>query len=151
MDTLAGGFVSLIETHSEQLSQKLVETIQSSERTKDLRRIDAAELKQRAQEVYEHLGEWLLNKTEANLELRYRQIGERCVSLGIPESQWIWSVALGREHIWRFLQSEAFIENAFQVLSEIELLQSLDKFFDTVLYHGIAGFEAARQKELRSR
>lgn len=147
MATIASRFVSLIETHSAQLSQGLLESIQSSERTRDLRsRIDAAELKQRAAEVYEHLSEWLLNKTEFDIQLRYRQIGERCVSLGIPESQWVWSIALGRQQIWRLLESEAGAESGFELMSELELLQDLDQFFDQVVYHGTVGFESARQK-----
>ena len=57
MDTITSRFVHLIEKHSAQLSQDLVKSIQSSERTRDLGRMDAAELKQRAGEMYEHLGE----------------------------------------------------------------------------------------------
>ena len=146
MATIASRFVSLIEQHSAQLSQGLLESIESSERTRDLRRIDAAELKHRAREIYEHPGEWLLSKTDFNIELRYGQVGERCVSLGIPESQWVWSVALGRQQIWRLLESGAGAESGFELMSELELLQDLDQFFDQVVYHRAVGFESARQK-----
>ena len=88
----------------------------------------------------------MLTKTEADIGLRYQQIGERCVSLGVPESQWVWSVALGRRQAWQFLQSEVFLESAFEFLNEIELLKSFDQFFEEVLYHGSVGFESARQK-----
>src|SRR5262249_43233411 len=109
-----------------------------------MRRIDSVELMQRAKEIYGDLGQWLLNKTEADIERRYGQLGERYAKLGISESHWVWSIVLGRQQLWRFLESEAFPEGAFEVFSELELVQTLDHFFDRLVYHGIAGFDAAR-------
>ena len=144
--TIAGRLIDLIETNAARLSQSLLESVLSSDRTTDMRREDSTQLLQRAKEIYGDLGNWLLTKTDTEIEQRYRQIGERLAKLGIPESHWVWSIALGRQHLWRFLQTEAFPEGAFQVFSQLELVQLLDQFFDRAIYYGILGYEAGRQK-----
>lgn len=146
MATIAGRLVHLIETNAARLSRDLLESVLNSDRATDMRRIDSVELMQRAKEIYGDLGQWLLNKTEADIERRYGQLGERYAKLGISESHWVWSIVLGRQQLWRFLESEAFPEGAFEVFSELELVQTLDHFFDRLVYHGIAGFEAARSR-----
>lgn len=146
MATIATRLIKVIESNSGRLSQDLLKSVLDSERTSGLRRIDSAELLRRAQEIYGDLGGWLLNKTESEIEQRYRQIGEGLANLGIPVSHWVWAIALGRQHVWRFLGTEAFPEGAFEVFSELELVQTLDQFFDRAVYHTIAGYESARPK-----
>ena len=87
-----------------------------------------------------------VGKTEGEIEGRYRKIGEGLAQKGIPASHWVWSLALGRQHLWRFLGTEAFPEGAFEVFGQLELVQTLDQFFDRAVYHTIAGFETARAK-----
>jgi len=146
MATIAARLVKVIESNSDRLSKNLLESVLKSERTTEMRRIDSPELLQRAKEIYGDLGGWLLNKTEADIELRYKQVGERLAQMGIPVSHWVWSLALGRQQLWGLLQTEAFPEGAFEVFGHLELVQTLDQFFDRAVYHGIVGFEAARPK-----
>ena len=68
--------VRLIEKHSEELVQGLAEQIRASERTCDFRRIPPAELELAAAEVYRNLGEWLLQKTEDDIQSRFGAITE---------------------------------------------------------------------------
>jgi hypothetical protein len=64
--------VKLIEAHSGELCRDLTEQIVKSERTSDFRRIPAEALRLAASEVYRNLGEWLLQKTESDIEARFR-------------------------------------------------------------------------------
>src|SRR6185295_18734875 len=65
---LAVRLVRLIENHSEQLSRDLSEKVWNSPRCSDLHKVPPDELKARTHEIYRNLSEWLLNKTEAELE-----------------------------------------------------------------------------------
>jgi hypothetical protein len=145
MATIANRLVHVIESSADSLSERLLEAVLSSDRTVDLRRIDPAELLQRAKEIYGDLGAWLLDKTDADIERRYRQIGEQLAARGIALSHWIWAIALGRQQLWRFLQTEAFPEGAFEVFGQLELVQTLDQFFDRAVYHAATAYEAARR------
>ena len=67
--------VRLIEAHSAELSRGLTEKIRTSERTSDFKQIPAEDLRLAAAEVYRNLGEWLLQKTECDIEIRFRAVG----------------------------------------------------------------------------
>jgi hypothetical protein len=69
--------VRLIESHSETLARGVAEQIVTSERTSDFREIPPEELQQAATEVYRNLGEWLLQKTERDIKLRFETIATR--------------------------------------------------------------------------
>jgi hypothetical protein len=69
--------VRLIERHAERLARGVTEQIRAAERTSDFRKIPAQDLQLVAADVYRNLGEWLLQKTEDDIEERFRTIGSR--------------------------------------------------------------------------
>jgi len=143
--------VRLIEKHSEELVGGLTEKIQLSERTSDFRKIPAAELELAAAEVYRNLGEWLLQKTDEDIESRFRAIGARRAGEGVGLHQFVWTLITSRDHLWHFLQREAFACNVVELYGELELYQMLTQFFDRALYHGIQGYgNSARQNKASS-
>ena len=79
--------VRLIEKHSEELVQGLAEQIRASERTCDFRRIPPAELELAAAEVYRNLGEWLLQKTEDDIQSRFGAIAACRAAEGVRLSR----------------------------------------------------------------
>lgn len=139
-------FVRLIETHSQKLTQGLVERIRTSERTSDFRKVPEEELQRAVKEVYRNLGEWLLQKTEADIELRFRTIGARRALQGIRLLHLVSALMLSRDHLYRFLQREAFADNLMELHGELELHQLLNQFFDRAVYYSILGYNEAEQK-----
>ncbi len=138
--------VRLIESHSEALARGLTERIHKSERTSDFCRIPAADLRLAAAEVYRNLGEWLLQKTEADIEDRFRRIGSRRSAEGVRLHQFVWALMLTRSHLWRFLEQEGFADNIVKLRAEQELCQLLNQFFDRAIYYGILGYGDTRQQ-----
>jgi hypothetical protein len=138
--------VRQIEQHSEALSRGLTEQIRSSERTSDFRKIPAKDLRLAATEVYRNLGEWLLQKTERDIETRFKAIAFRRSAEGISLHQFVWALMLTRDHLWRFLQREAFADNVVELHGELEFQRQLNQFFDLAIYYAILGYqEAGRQ------
>lgn len=135
--------VHLIEKHSDQLARGLCEKLLNSEKTSEFRAVPSEELESAAYQIYRHLGEWLLTKTETDIEVRYREIGARRVAQGISVAQWIWALVVTKEHLWGFLQRESLLDRPFEVYGELELLRLLDQFFDRALYYGIIGYQKA--------
>jgi hypothetical protein len=134
-------FVRLIETHAQALTVGLVDHIRASERTSDFRKIPAAELQLAVTQVYRNLGDWLLQKTEADIALRFRAIGARRASQGIRLHHLVWALMLSRDHLFHFLQREAFADNVVELHGELELHQLLNQFFDRAVYYAILGFD----------
>lgn len=138
--------VRLIEAHSEALSQGVVNVIRASERTSDFKAIPREDLQRRVGEVYRNLGEWLLQKTEGDIALRFKVIAARRAAEGIRLPQFIWALMLTRDHLLHFLRHEAFADNVVALYGELELHQLLDQFFDRAVYHSILGYEEAGLK-----
>jgi transcriptional regulator with XRE-family HTH domain len=136
--------VRLIEIHSETLARDLTERIRSSQRTSDFRKIPAHEMEQAIAEVYRHLGEWLLQKTEGDIARRFKAIAARRVAQGIRLPQFVSALMLSRDHVWRFLQREAFADSIVELHGELELYQHLSQFFDRALYYAVVGYEEAQ-------
>ncbi len=139
--------VRLIEKHSEELVQGLAKQIQTSERMCDFRKIPPADLQLAAAEVYRNLGEWLLQKTEEDIERRVGAIATRRAAQGVSLHQFVWALIVSRDHLWRFLQREAFACNVVELYGELELHQMLIQFFDRAVYYGILAYDKAEGQD----
>jgi hypothetical protein len=142
---LAYRLVRLIEAHSDQLAGNLLERVRESEKTSAyITHVPQEELRSRVSEVYQNLGEWLLGKTESDIQRRYEEVGARRASQGVPLTQLISALVLTKDTLWEFLLKEAGVERPVEVFGELELLQLLDQFFDRAIYYAICGYEHAR-------
>lgn len=135
--------VRLIEDHSDVLAEGLLRKFRESPRTKDLSRVPAQELRDRVHEILRHLSEWLLQKKERDIEIRYREIGARRAAQQVALSDYCWAIVLTKEHIWEFLQRQGFLQSPLEIYGELELLRLLDQFFDRAMYYVTEGYEHA--------
>jgi hypothetical protein len=142
---IALGLVHVIERHSDELAAELIAKLETSSRTTDLRRVPVEELRQGIQEILRHLGEWLLTKTGHDIEKRYFELGERRASQGVTLSDFCWSIAVMKEHLWEFLERQAFKRGPVEIYGEMELLRLLERFFDRALCFATEGFEQYSQ------
>ena len=141
---LAYRFVRLIETHSEGLAKALRNKIENCPKLADYRNVPADELTERVYEVYRHLGEWLMGKTEHDIETRYMQIGRKRAQQGVPSSQVTWTICLVKENLWDYLKQESVLERPAEIFGELEMLELLDQFFDRAIFYAAVGHENAR-------
>jgi hypothetical protein len=135
--------VRLIENHSEELAEGLTRRLLSSDRTRELRKVPAHELQQRCNEIYRNLSDWLLTKTDHDIELVYRTLGTRRAHQGVPLAALTWAILLTKEHLWGFLESEGVHGGLHNIFGELELLRLLDQFFDRAVYYATEGYEEA--------
>jgi hypothetical protein len=133
--------IRLIESHCKQISETLTKRMRSSPRTSDLQKVSEPELLSSLQELLEHLSEWLLTKTEADVEQRYRDMGARRARLGVSFSDSCWALMMTKEYLWEFLQKQGFLRNPIELYGEIELLSLVDQFFDRALGYMAEGYE----------
>ena len=144
---LAYRLVRRIETHSDGLATGLLARVQSSEFTRDYRKVPAEDLRERVYEIYRHLDEWLLGKSEFDIQRRYVEIGARRAAQQVPLSQVVWVIVLTKENLWEYLKDEAALERPSEVFGELAMLQLLDQFFDHAIFYASMGYEQACVKE----
>jgi hypothetical protein len=145
---LAYRLVRLIETHSDGLATGLLARVQSSEFTREYRKVPAEDLQARVYEIYRHLGEWLLGKSDFDIKRRYMEIGARRAAQQVPLSQMVWVIVLTKENLWEYLKHEAGLERPAEVFGELEMLQLLEQFFDRAIFYASLGYEQACAKEV---
>ena len=141
---LAIRLVRLIENHSQQLSRGLTEKVWNSPKCSDLHKVPADEFQARTHEIYKNLSDWLMNKTEADVERRYTELGARRASQGVAFSHFVWAVTATKEYVRDFVQREGLADSAMELHGELEMLQLLDQFFDRALYYAAVGYERER-------
>ena len=140
--------VNLIEFHADKLAQGLMRRLQNSPQASEmLRKVPADELKSRVHEIYRNLGDWLLKKTESEIEERYTGVGLRRARQGVPFSQLMWSITLTKEYLWEYLESEGLLEQPVELLGELDLLHHVERFFDRAIYFASVGYESAVRHE----
>jgi len=138
--------VRLIETHSEALANSLLEKVQNSTFTTAFKNVPPEELKSRVAEIYLHLGEWVLAKSDSELQHRYHEIGVRRYHQHVPLPQLLWAIILAKQTLWEFLAWESVPDRLAEVFGELELLQMLGGFFDRALHYAAQGYEDARTR-----
>jgi len=137
---LAYRLVRLIESHSTELAHGLLAKVQSSDKLREYVSVPAEELEGRVYEIYRHLGDWLLGKSEDEIERRYEEIGTRRKAQGVPFSQVVYVLELTKENLWEFLRTRE-VENPVEVFGELQMLQLLEQFFDRATYYSALGYE----------
>jgi hypothetical protein len=141
---LAYRLVKLIETHSDGLARSLHDRYRSDKKCSAYANVPEDELTAKVYEVYHHLGEWLMGKTEADVEHRYLEIGAKRFAQGVPASQVVWMICLVRENLWDYLEKYAEPEKPAEIFGEVELLEMLDQFFNRAIYYATLGHERAK-------
>ena len=137
--------VRLIEAHSQALASCLLTKVQDNEHTREFKNVPAEELRERVYEIYRHLGDWLLGKTEFDIEKRYMEIGARRAQQHVPLSQLIMVITLTKDNLWEFLRKESPLDRPVEVFGELEMLQLLEQFFDRAIFYAALGYERATE------
>ena len=141
---IAVRLVRLIEAHSDVLTEELLAKFQASSRTTDLQKVPVHELRTRSSEILHHLSEWLLSKSEVDIERRYHEIGFRRAAQKVSFSDFCWAIVLTKEHIWDFIQQHGFLQGPLEVYGAMEFLRLLDQFFERAICYGAEGYERAQ-------
>ncbi len=138
---IARKLIDLIEKNSGPLAHGLLNTFRSGEKMADLKKVPAQELEARAFEVYRNLSEWLLRRTEEDIERRYMEIGRRRAQQGVSLSHLLWALIAVKRHLWEFLNRETMADQMVELQQELELIRMVDRFFDLALYYASQGYE----------
>jgi len=140
--------IQLIETRAEPLSDGLMRRIKKDDRCAELlRRVPPDELRKRSHEIYFNINDWLRNKTESEIEDNYIGLGMRRAKQGVPYTDLLWAVSATKEHLWEFMEAEGIFTEPIDMLGGMDLLHSLDRFFDRILYFAAVGYQHEQQPE----
>ena len=99
--------VRLIESHSEELAESLLHKLERSSRAADLKKVPGHEIRERVHEVYRNLSDWLLTKTDDDVERVYVALGRRRAEQGVSMSALCWAIIMIEENLGNSLRWRA--------------------------------------------
>jgi hypothetical protein len=106
-------------------------------------KVPPEDLKERVFEIYKHLGQWLQNKSEPDVERRYTEIGKLRVQQGALLTELIWTIVLVKATLLDFLEAENRDACPHEIFGQLELFQLFEQFFDRAVYYAVKGYEGA--------
>jgi|GEM_PF-193274 len=147
--------VRLIEKNADVLANHLIKMVNEHPRTQVFcKNIPRQELHDRAYEIYRHLSECLMEKTDEEIRKKNIAIGERRAEQGVPLHEVIFALMLVRENLWKEVKASGVGDNAIELFQALELIDRVYQFFDKAIYYMALGYENAYlsgKAELRGR
>jgi hypothetical protein len=136
-----------IEAHAGQLSDELMQRLESNESCPELlQKVPRHELELRTHEIYRNLSDWLLSKTGTEIEERYLGVGTRRAKQGVPFSEFFAAITATKDVLWEYLEREDFLGDPVELLGDLDLLHSLARFFDHLSYSAAIGYEGVHKE-----
>jgi hypothetical protein len=136
--------VQHMKTNADRMSEGLIQKIRNSERCGELlRRVPAEEHTRYAVGIYHDLTDWLGAETDSIVEQHYVTMGMQRAQQGVPFSQVFWAVCIARDYLWDYIQQECLLEEPVEFWGGVNLLRSLNQFFDRALYFALVGYQRA--------
>jgi hypothetical protein len=139
---LALKVVRLIEAHADALAERLTQRIRNSHHITAYKNLPDVELREIATEVYRHLGTWLTEKPEAEIERFFSVKAVRRAAEGVPLSDLVWALMITKENLFRYIQANIEVQHAYELFGELEVVQAIDQFFDKAIYFATVAYES---------
>lgn len=133
--------VRLIEAHSEELASGLVEKFQRIDKCRELCKVPRHELQARSREIYRNLTDWLISKTELDIQATYSLIGRRRAEQGVPPTALMWGFVVTKEHLWDFLNEQGLTDTSFEMRAALDLIRLTEQFFERAAYYALHEYE----------
>jgi hypothetical protein len=139
--------VQHMKANAGRMSEALIQKIRASDRCRNLLvKMPVEEHKQYALDIYSDLTAWLATETESSIEKRYVALGMRRAEQSVPFSELFWAVCIANEYLWEYMQQECLLEEPVEFWGGVQLLRSLNQFFDRALYFASIGYQEASKK-----
>lgn len=138
--------VKMIEDHAEQLAQQFLKDVQTNPRTSAYHQFSTEELHDRTYDVYKNLSNWLMEKTEKDVERKYMDLGRRRKQEKIPLSQVVFALSMTKSHLIDFVKRYGLADSALEFYQELELFYLLSQFYDRAIYYTICGYEEGKEE-----
>jgi hypothetical protein len=141
--------VQLVEDHWELISARILRKIQSDPRLAHVGKLPESELRQRAQEILNNIGDWLGSSQDESFVRHCEALGRQRLEEGIPLHEVVLARFFIKDTLIEFVREHAFSENTVELYAEGELEKRVGQFFDRMIYYVVRGYEEAMREAAR--
>jgi RsbT co-antagonist protein rsbRD N-terminal domain len=139
--------MSQIETHADELTERVIQAVRTSPRTSFLHELSQEELRRGFFDLYRNLGRWLSEKGESEIEATYGEMGRRRCREGVPLNELVYAVILVKQILRDYIQKNVLPESEANLYGEELVNTMVGTFFDRVLYHAVKAYEETWAKD----
>lgn len=136
-------FVQLIESHAEQIADRVLSELRRDERRRHIAALPEAELREICQRILRNLGHWLTAASEKEIERYYEERGRIRAAEGVPLHEVVYLFLLLKSRMLDFVRHQGFPHTTVDVYAAEELDYAVGRFFDSAVYHLVRGYETA--------
>ena len=142
---LSPHLVRQVEQHADRLADELVEELLRNSRTPTFRRLDREALHDQLSAVYQHLGQWLGSRSEADVHTTFVARGRDRYEEHVPLEELVYMLILVKRQLRERTRQVSGLSSAAEIHSDMEIDGMIGTFFDRVLYAMVSGYEEARR------
>jgi len=143
---LSGKLVRLIETHQQEITDRILRDIRLHPDFIHFRNLPEAEVRERGQVLLENLGHWLAAGNQDELATKYEAIGKTRFEESMPLHECVHVLCLIKQKMLDFVGEQGFHPDALELYAEEELGYRIGRFFDLLIIHLVHGYETAWHK-----
>ena len=143
---VSGRFVHLIETHGEQIVNRVIHDLRRSPEMAELRVLLEPEVREWREDLIENLGHWLRAANETEIARKYEQNGKRRFEENLPLHECVRAICLVREKMVDYVEDHIAERDTMELYEEEELERRLGRFFDLLIVNFVKGYELALRK-----
>jgi len=142
--------VDLIKHEPERLATSWGSHIKRSQVTGNYHGLAEDELNARHTRVFQRLAKWLEHSmTRDELSRFFSQIGKERYAEGFPLCQVDYALLIAKRNFWELVQSQGLLDSSLEFYQAMELMSSIDQFFDLGSFYIIRGYLEAMSSALQ--
>ncbi len=147
---LSAKLIQMIETHSDQIAGGVLQRIHRDPRTPHMAKLPEPELREHCQEILKKLGHWLAESLEDEIAGHYQEIGRLRAAEGVPLHEAVHALHLLKGRMLDYIRDQGFAQTSVDLYAEEELEHQVGRFFDSVIYYLIKGWESSLKRSARA-
>ncbi|HLK46482.1 MAG TPA: hypothetical protein VKT49_00025 [Bryobacteraceae bacterium] len=147
---LSGKLIRLIETHQQEITDRLIRDMSRHPELTHLRQFPEAELRERSRSLLENLGYWLAQGNEEEIARKWEAIGRARFDEDVPLQESVHALFLIKEKMIDYIGEQGFPPDTLELYAEEELERRVGRFFDLLVLRLIRGYEGALRTALHA-
>jgi hypothetical protein len=140
---LSSKLIRLIEDHWEPITGRILSEIRRDPRLKHVASLPTSDLRERARDLLQRLGHWLSVSKSEDLARSFERVGSLRYEESIPLAEVVLSYMIIKDRMLQFVRDQGMGDSPVAIYAEEELEHCVGRFFDTMVYHVILGYEDA--------
>lgn len=142
---LASKLVQMIEDHADQITSDVITRLRGDSELPHLKKLPEAELRSWAGHILKHLGDWLAESDERQIASCYEGLGKLRFAENVPLSESVRNFQRLKGAMVSYIRNQGIHQTTMELYAQEELEHLLSRFFDSMIYHVVRGYEGARR------